>query len=75
MLFHELKHQGCSITAVKGSVCNLLDITQAILSKANLKNIFNMSMVLQDASLLKMTLDEWNASTRPKIQGAWTKQA
>ncbi|KAJ5770265.1 Acyl transferase/acyl hydrolase/lysophospholipase [Penicillium nucicola] len=70
-LFRELEDQGCSITAVKGSVSNLLDVQKAILSTSNLKGIFNMSMVLQDESLLKMTLDEWNLSTGPKIQGTW----
>lgn len=70
-LFRELESQGCSVTAVKGSVCNPSDVRRAISSATNLKGIFNISMVLQDASLLKMSLDEWNAATGPKIQGTW----
>ncbi|GAA83278.1 KR domain-containing protein [Aspergillus luchuensis IFO 4308] len=70
-LFSELESQGCSITAVKGSVCVLADVKRAISSTTNLKGIFNISMVLQDTSLLHMSLDDWNAATGPKIQGTW----
>lgn len=70
-LFHELESQGCSITPIKGSVCNVSDVKRAISSANNLKGILNISMVLQDASLLKMTFDEWKAATGPKLQGTW----
>ncbi|CAG8947878.1 unnamed protein product [Penicillium salamii] len=70
-LFCELKGQGCSVTAVKGSICNRQDVENSISCIANLKGIINISMVLQDASLLKMTIDDWNAATAPKIQGTW----
>ncbi|KAJ5971450.1 Acyl transferase/acyl hydrolase/lysophospholipase [Penicillium vulpinum] len=70
-LFRELKSQGCSVTAVKGSVCNPSDVKRAISCTTKLKGISNISMVLQDASLINMTLDEWNAATGPKIQGTW----
>ncbi|KAJ5339123.1 Acyl transferase/acyl hydrolase/lysophospholipase [Penicillium brevicompactum] len=70
-LFRELQSQGCSVTALKGSVCNPSDVERVISSAAHLKGIFNISMILQDASLLKMSLDDWNAATGPKIQGTW----
>ncbi|RWQ92174.1 KR domain-containing protein [Paecilomyces variotii] len=71
-LFRELESQGCSVQAIKGSVCNASDVKRAIsAARIKLKGIFNMSMVLQDASLLKMSSDEWNAATGPKIQGTW----
>ncbi|KAJ9325440.1 hypothetical protein DTO027B5_5001 [Paecilomyces variotii] len=71
-LFRELESQGCSVQAIKGSVCSPSDVKRAISSaRIKLKGIFNMSMVLQDASLLKLSSDEWNAATDPKIQGTW----
>ncbi|OJZ83788.1 hypothetical protein ASPFODRAFT_73203 [Aspergillus luchuensis CBS 106.47] len=70
-LFTELESQGCSITAVKGSVCALEDVKRAISSATNLRGILNISMVLQDTSLLRMSLDDWKAATGPKVQGTW----
>ncbi|RCI09633.1 hypothetical protein L249_4165, partial [Ophiocordyceps polyrhachis-furcata BCC 54312] len=71
-LCHELACQGCSVTTVRGSVCNPADVQRAIRSAtAPLKGIVNMSLVLRDNSLLKMSLDEWEAATEPKVQGTW----
>ncbi|RAL13732.1 type I polyketide synthase [Aspergillus homomorphus CBS 101889] len=71
-LFSELKSQGCSITAIQGSVCNLDDIDKAIVAApAPVRGIFNISMVLSDASLLTMSLAEWAAATAPKVTGTW----
>ncbi|RDA86109.1 hypothetical protein CP532_1175 [Ophiocordyceps camponoti-leonardi (nom. inval.)] len=71
-LCHELKSQGCSVTTVRGSVCSPEDVQQAINSAtAPVKGIVNMSLVLRDNSLLKMSLEEWNAATEPKVQGTW----
>ncbi|GKZ49239.1 hypothetical protein AbraIFM66951_001643 [Aspergillus brasiliensis] len=70
-LFIELESQGCTITAVKGSVCVLADVQKGISLTTNLKGILNISMVLQDTSLLRMSLDDWSAATGPKVQGTW----
>ncbi|KAK5987064.1 Highly reducing polyketide synthase VdtX [Cladobotryum mycophilum] len=74
MLFSELESQGCSVTAVKGSVGEMSDVERAIslaTATAPLKGVFNLAMVLRDSSLLNMSLDDWNAATVPKVQGAW----
>ncbi|RDA92383.1 hypothetical protein CP533_4725 [Ophiocordyceps camponoti-saundersi (nom. inval.)] len=71
-LCHELRNQGCSMTAVRGSVCNPSDVERAIKSAtAPLKGIVNMSLVLRDNSILKMSLEEWKAATEPKVRGTW----
>lgn len=72
LLFRELESCGCSAIAIKGNVCQLSDVQKAISSAGlPLKGIFNISMVLQDDSLLKMSLDKWKAATDPKVQGTW----
>ena len=72
MLFRELESQGCSVTAVKGSVCRISDVERAISSAtAPLRGIFNIAMVLRDESFDNMSLEQWNAATEPKVQGTW----
>ncbi|PYH79566.1 KR domain-containing protein [Aspergillus uvarum CBS 121591] len=72
-LFRELRSQGCSVTVTQGSVCNPDDIEAAIASTAAtpVRGIFNIAMVLRDASLLGMSLPEWEAATAPKVSGTW----
>ncbi|XHG00062.1 hypothetical protein AWENTII_003533 [Aspergillus wentii] len=71
-LFCELESQGCSVTVVQGNICNVTDVETAISSAPMpLKGIINLSMVLEDKSLLQMSLDEWNTATGPKVQGTW----
>lgn len=36
-----------------------------------IRGIIQGAMVLKDALLSRMTLDEFNAATRPKVQGSW----
>jgi aryl carrier-like protein len=43
----------------------------AAIATAPVKGVFQMSMVLRDQAFSKMTLDEWNGATWPKIQGTW----
>ena len=51
------------------------DVEKAIsASPAPLKGIFNLSM-LQDGSLLAMSLTDWKAATQPKVQGTWNLHA
>ncbi|OJJ95935.1 hypothetical protein ASPACDRAFT_47290 [Aspergillus aculeatus ATCC 16872] len=71
-LFRELRSQGCSITVAQGSVSNPDDIEAAIArTAAPVRGIFNIAMVLRDASLLGMSLAEWEAATAPKVTGSW----
>ncbi|GIJ99998.1 type I iterative polyketide synthase [Aspergillus viridinutans] len=71
-LLDELESQGCSVTIIKGNVCNIADVEKAISSApVPLKGIFNLSMVLQDESLLRISIDDWNAAIEPKVQGTW----
>ncbi|KAJ3496338.1 hypothetical protein NLG97_g2729 [Lecanicillium saksenae] len=71
-LLMELESQSCHVSVIKGSISTLSDV-QWVMSSTSvpLKGIFNLSMVLHDASLLKMSLDEWNTATEPKVQGTW----
>lgn len=71
-LFRELQSIGCSVTAIEGSVCSLSDVEKAIaVTPVPLRGIFNLSMTLSDASLLTMTLAEWEAARAPKVTGTW----
>lgn len=69
---HELDSMGCQVQLVQGSVANSEDVTRAV-GKAThpLKGILQMSMVLRDENLSKMTHDQWNAATLPKVHGTW----
>lgn len=71
-LFCELERKGCAVTVVQGDVSSLVDVEKAIsASPEQLKGIFNLSIVLQDGSLLTMSLAGWKAATQPKVQGTW----
>jgi len=70
--FRELEAQGCTVHAVSGDVRKITDIRSAILgSKKAIGGIIQASMVLSDAAYLKMTFEEWQTATRPKVQGTW----
>ena len=71
---HELKSMGCSVQLVRGSVADTQDVKRAIttaVKSAPLKGVLQMSMVLRDQSFSKMSFQEWNTATSPKIQGTW----
>jgi aryl carrier-like protein len=69
---NELNSMGCDVKLVRGDVTNPEDVTRAVAAATGpLKGIIQMSMVLRDGNLENMTLDEWNAVTRPKVQGTW----
>jgi NAD(P)-dependent dehydrogenase (short-subunit alcohol dehydrogenase family) len=75
-LFRELESRGCTVSLVRGDVSSLSDVEKAIsASPAPPKGIFNLSMVLQDGSLLAMSLADWKAATQPKVQGTWNLHA
>ncbi|KAH9229906.1 hypothetical protein K456DRAFT_1843894 [Colletotrichum gloeosporioides 23] len=66
----ELRSQGCVVKAVAGSVAILEDVTRAVNAADHpIAGVFQMSMVLRDNAILRMTYDEWRACIEPKIQG------
>ena len=73
-LVNELKSMGCSVDLVRGSVSDAKDVKKAFTeatARGPVKGVFQMSMVLRDRAFSRMTLDEWNGATLPKIQGTW----
>lgn len=72
LFIHELESMGCEVQIVQGSITNSVDVTRAMKEATHpLKGIIQMSMILCDESFFKMTLDQWNAVSLPKIQGTW----
>lgn len=68
----ELASLGCRVQLVRGTVTSLADVTRAIRgAEKPVRGILQMTMVLRDANLLKMSWDEWNEATAPKVQGTW----
>ncbi|KAL3301247.1 polyketide synthase [Colletotrichum asianum] len=66
----ELRSQGCVVKAVAGSVAILEDVTRAVNAADHpIAGVFQMSMVLRDNAILRMTYDEWRTCIEPKIQG------
>ncbi|KAI8311041.1 Lovastatin diketide synthase LovF [Colletotrichum sp. SAR11_59] len=56
--------------AVAGSVAILEDVTRAVNAADHpIAGVFQMSMVLRDNAILRMTYDEWRTCIEPKIQG------
>ncbi|KFA77973.1 hypothetical protein S40288_07716 [Stachybotrys chartarum IBT 40288] len=67
-----LSSMGCAAQLIRGSVENEADIVRAVDgASAPIKGIIHMGMVLRDEAFPRMTIDDWNAATRPKIDGAW----
>lgn len=70
--FEELRCQGCTATAVQGSVSELSDVERAVAAaRKPLRGILNMSMLLQDEAFSRMTFREWTAAVTPKVRGTW----
>ncbi|KAH8432819.1 uncharacterized protein LDX57_010448 [Aspergillus melleus] len=68
----DLTSQGCCVTAVKGDVANVGDVQRAIAAARNpIAGVIQMSMVLKDQSLRKMSYEEWKAALSPKVRGTW----
>ncbi|PWY75027.1 fatty acid synthase S-acetyltransferase [Aspergillus heteromorphus CBS 117.55] len=68
----ELESQGCTVTIVHGSVEDMNSVKQAVsASEHPLAGVVNLSLVLQDEFLAKMSYDQWIAPQGPKIGGAW----
>ncbi|KAH6858814.1 hypothetical protein BKA58DRAFT_346728, partial [Alternaria rosae] len=68
----ELRSMGCEAHLVRGSVTKKEDVARAVAeSPRTLKGILQMTMVLHDQAWSKMTIDEWNGATAPKVVGTW----
>ncbi|KAK2038839.1 KR domain-containing protein [Colletotrichum somersetense] len=68
----ELEAQGCSVVTVGGSVSSRADVKRAIGAATRpVRGVINMSMVLRDQSISKMTHEEWTAAVTPKVRGTW----
>lgn len=67
-----LSSMGCAAQLIRGSVENEADIVRAVDgASVPIKGIIHMGMVLRDEAFPRMTIDDWNAATKPKIDGAW----
>lgn len=72
LFVEEIQSMGCEVHLVRGSVTEVADVTRAVAeSPRPLKGIIQMTMVLHDQAWRKMTIDEWNGATAPKVKGTW----
>lgn len=63
---------GCEVHLVRGSVTEATDVARAVAeSPRPLKGVIQMAMVLHDQAWRRMTIDEWNMATAPKVRGTW----
>lgn len=68
----ELRSQDCQIQLVAGSVSNMSDVQGAVNGATRpVAGVIQMSMVLRDMELSKMTYADWNTAVEPKVQGTW----
>jgi NAD(P)-dependent dehydrogenase (short-subunit alcohol dehydrogenase family) len=68
----EIQSMGCLVRLVRGDVTDAEDVAGAIDGTlAPLKGIIQMSMVLRAQMFDGMGIEDWNAVTRPKVQGTW----
>ncbi|KAF6793411.1 polyketide synthase [Colletotrichum sojae] len=73
-LVAELQGMGCKATPVP---CDITDeaavqaIISRILSSRNIAGVINLAMVLADAALPSLSLEQWTTATAPKIRGTW----
>ncbi|OJJ99176.1 hypothetical protein ASPACDRAFT_1870238 [Aspergillus aculeatus ATCC 16872] len=69
----ELERQGCRVEMVSGDVARLQDVKVAVSKAAGraIGGAIQLSMVLQDVSLAKMTHNQWLQTLRPKVDGTY----
>lgn len=68
----ELRSQGCTASAIKGSVSRIADVERAVATAGSfLKGILNVSMVLRDQSFANMSYEDWVDCVEPKVLGTW----
>ena len=74
-LLSELKAMGCNVTAPKCDVSDEKELA-AVLSRCReemppVKGCIQGAMVLKDSIFENMSLEDYLAATRPKVQGSW----
>ncbi|KAK9439737.1 KR domain-containing protein [Metarhizium brunneum] len=68
----ELERMGCQVTLVAGAAENMDNVQTAINSSvAPIRGVFHLAMVLRDSAMVDMTWEQWDAVTKPKVNGAW----
>ncbi|KAF6823452.1 polyketide synthase [Colletotrichum plurivorum] len=73
-LVAELQGMGCKATPLP---CNITDgaAVQAIISQISssrkVAGVINLAMILADAALPTLSLEQWTSATAPKIRGTW----
>lgn len=69
----ELASQGCHADMVAGSVANVADVNRAIVNATAagrpIAGVLQLSMVLQDLPLMKMSHKDWRTAIEPKVDG------
>lgn len=72
LFIEEVQSMGCNVHLVRGSVTNVADVNRDVAeSPCPLKGVLQMTMVLHDQAWEKMTTDQWNGATAPKVKGTW----
>ncbi|KAL0940537.1 Lovastatin diketide synthase LovF 14 [Colletotrichum truncatum] len=68
----ELASMGCHAVTVAGRVDKVEDVKRAIGSaEAPIRGVFQLAMVLKDASMTEMSWSDWHAVVAPKVQGTY----
>jgi len=70
--FEHLRSQDCEVSLFAGDVTSLADVEGAVKKATKpIAGVMQMSAVMRDNLMSKMTFAEWNASVQPKVQGTW----
>lgn len=68
----ELESMGCSVSVVAGSVSSTDDVQRAVeAARFPIRGVFQLAMVLSDATVVDMTWSQWGEALRPKVEGTW----
>ncbi|KAL8720573.1 MAG: hypothetical protein Q9225_002592 [Loekoesia sp. 1 TL-2023] len=71
----EMEKVGCKIRAVGCDISNAAELERALWACAHemppILGVIQGAMVLQDSILEQMTLEDYYAAIRPKVQGSW----
>lgn len=68
----QLESMGCSISVVAGSVDSMDDVQRAVQTATKpIKGVFQLAMVLNDATMVDMSWSQWSDPLRPKVDGTW----
>jgi acyl transferase domain-containing protein/NADPH:quinone reductase-like Zn-dependent oxidoreductase/ubiquinone/menaquinone biosynthesis C-methylase UbiE len=72
-----LREAGCRVVAVSCDIADendlnkALDVCERVERLPPVRGVIQGAMVLQDAILEQMTLDDWKTAIRPKVAGSW----